>query len=494
MGHSVTVSPRAVALVATAIALAWAAPPAAAALHLSQVGTFSQPVYVTAPPGDPHRLFVVEQAGRIMEVLDGQKLATPFLDITHDVRCCGEQGLLSMAFAPDYATSGRFYVYYTAPAATGSTITVDEFKRATLDSADPSTRRNLFTVPHPTNSNHNGGQLQFGPDGLLYAGTGDGGSGNDPPNNAQNLGSRLGKLLRVDPLSGAAPDIYAYGLRNPFRFSFDRQTGDLVIADVGQDRWEEVDFSPAGTPAGRNYGWRCREGMHPTPGVTCTAPGAIDPVLEKDHNTTGFCAIIGGYVVRDASVGPLAGRYVYGDNCADELRSAALASPRTTDDSGTGLHVSGLTSFGEDSCGHVYAASGDGPVYRIEGDTFTPCPGTPPPDTTPPVVTIGARAKQRVLRQRGLRLDIGCGEACDAKATATTRIGGSARVYRLRAVTRQIAANGRVNVTLRASTATLKAIRLAFSHHRSVRAVLTVSASDAAANTAVAKRTVRVVP
>src|SRR3954451_16331783 len=320
------------------------AAPASAALHLSSIGTFTSPVYATAPPGDPHRVFVVEQGGKIIEVRDGVKQDPAFLDITSRVKSGGEQGLLSMAFAPDHATSGRYYVYYTAdrPASTGdstgSVITVEEFS--------PTEHHVVFMVDHPTNGNHNGGQIQFGPDGMLYAGTGDGGSGNDPPNTAQNPAPNLGKMLRVDPLASDAsrPSIFASGLRNPFRFSFDRQTGDLVIGDVGQSHWEEVDFSSPGTAAGRNYGWHCREGMHANPDVSCTVLGAVDPVLEKDHSTDGFCAIIGGYVVRDASLGWLAGRYVYGDNCANALRSVTL--PAATDDSATGLTVDGLSSFG----------------------------------------------------------------------------------------------------------------------------------------------------
>src|SRR4051794_11766986 len=234
-------------LVAALAAVVFYAAPASAALHLSSIGDFTSPVYVTAPPGDPHRVFVVERAGRIIEVRDGVKQDPAFLDISSRVRSTGgEQGLLSMAFAADYATSGRYYVYYTAPRASdsgGSVITVEEFS--------PTEHHVVFTVDHPTNSNHNGGQLQFGPDGLLYAGTGDGGSGNDPPNNAQNRSSNLGKLLRVDPLSTDAsrPSIYALGLRNPFRFSFDRQTGDLIIGDVGQSAREEIDFSAKGTAA-----------------------------------------------------------------------------------------------------------------------------------------------------------------------------------------------------------------------------------------------------
>jgi glucose/arabinose dehydrogenase len=483
--------PLRLSAILAAAALAVAAPPASAALHLTPVGTgFDHPVYVTAPPGDPHRLFVVEQPGRIVELVDGVQQATPFLDIHSEVKSTGtEQGLLSMAFAPDYAVSGRYYVYYTAPRAGdsgGSVITVEEFS--------PSGRRVVFTVDHPTNSNHNGGQLQFGPDGMLYAGTGDGGSGNDPPGNAQNPSSRLGKLLRTNPLStSGTPEIYALGLRNPFRFSFDRGTGDLTIGDVGQNAYEEVDFAPAGTAAGRNYGWNCREGMHATAGVTCTAPGAVDPVLEKEHSSTGFCAIIGGYVVRDTSVPELTGRYVYGDNCASGIRSVTL--PGAHDDAATGLTVSGLSSFGEDSCGHVYAASLGGSVYRIDGDAFTPCPlgGGPvptPPDTRPPVVRIGAHRRQRVLRLRGVRLSVNCDEMCGATATGVVRITGR-RGLVLARVARQLGAHKRVKVTLKASRKTLRSIRAALRRHRRVTVKITVVGRDAAGNAGRATRTVR---
>jgi hypothetical protein len=510
-------------LLAAIAAFAFAAPPASAALHLTPIGTgFSSPVYVTAPPGDPHRLFVVEQGGKIFEVLDGQKQAAPFLDMTTLVRAGGEQGLLSMAFAPDYATSGRYYVYYTAPRAGdtgGSVITVDEIS--------PAGRRNIFTVDHPGAGNHNGGQLQFGSDGLLYAATGDGGS---TPAKAQDLTSRLGKVLRVNPLSADAanPEIYAYGLRNPFRFSFDRQTGDLIIGDVGASAREEIDLSPMGTAAGVNYGWPCREGSIAGPGG-CTATGKVfDPVLEKNHTATssggdGYCAIIGGYRVRDAALGSLAGRYVYGDNCNDELRSAALAAPRTTDDVGTGVHVAGLSAFGEDSCGHVYATSLSGTVYRIDGDAFTPCPEPPPPpppapaptsnpgssgsqnpagdgdgtttpplpDTRAPVVRLGSQLRQPALRLGGFRLSISCDELCGATVTGIVRIGGSKRVYVLAPVTRQLAANARVKLTLRASNRALRAIGAARRNHRRVTATITVVGRDAAGNATTAKRTVR---
>jgi hypothetical protein len=338
---------------------------------------------------------------------------------------------------------------------------------------------------------------------LLYAGTGDGGSGNDPPGNAQNLHSNLGKLLRIDPLStSGTPGIFAYGLRNPFRFSFDRGTGDLVIGDVGQNAYEEVDLSPAGTSPGRDYGWNCREGKHATPGVTCTPPdpvNPVDPVLEKNHTATGsggdgFCAIIGGYVVRDTSIPELAGRYVYGDNCVSAIRSVTL--PAASDDALTGLSIAGLTSFGEDSCGHVYAAARSGPVYRIDGDSFTPCPegGGPiptPVDTTKPTVSVGARRKQHVLHLRGVRLSMKCSEACGAAATGVVRTRELERTFVLKRVARQIAAGRRVKVTLKASRTALRAIRKALHRHRRVTAKITVVGRDAAGNAGRATRTVR---
>ena len=238
-----------------------------------------------------------------------------------------------MAFALDYSTSGLFYVYYTAKSPVGQ-VTIEEHRvdPANPDHADPAYARTLVTIPHDQQANHNGGQLQFGPDGLLYAGTGDGGSGGDPSGNAQttapapptvasgvNHDYRLGKLLRIDPATGAV-SIFAYGLRNPWRFSFDRNTGDLVIGDVGQDRYEEVDFAAApGDGAGANYGWNQYEGLHTYPGnaPAGAAPGTVLPVIEYPHSPA--CSITGGYVVRDAALPELAGPYLYGDNCTGPL-------------------------------------------------------------------------------------------------------------------------------------------------------------------------------
>jgi glucose/arabinose dehydrogenase len=349
-------------------------------VRLVEVGDFDQPLYVTAPPGDRRRVFVVEQAGRV-RVLRGGRRAGTFLDIRSQVSSGGEQGLLGLAFAPDYASSGLFYVYYT-----GSDLKehLVEYRRRTPQSADPGSARTVFVHDDPE-PNHNGGQLAFGPDGLLYVGTGDGGGGNDQHaarGNAQSLASPLGKILRIDPRgsggspfmsppsnpfmhrSGARPEVYAYGLRNPWRFSFDRVRGDLVIGDVGQDAVEEIDFVRKGAGRGANFGWRPFEGdrrLFDEP-----APGAIKPVLTKTH-ADGWCSISGGYIVRDEGVPGLLGRYVYGDFCKGQLRSARLSARGAADDRPiAGVKtVSGLDSFGEDAAGRVYVVSQAGPVYRL---------------------------------------------------------------------------------------------------------------------------------
>jgi glucose/arabinose dehydrogenase len=322
---------------------------AAATVKMRRIGRFESPTYLTAPPGDRHRVFVVEQAGTIREVRDGRKLAKPFLDIRSQVQAGGERGLLSMAFAPDYAKSKLFYVYYTGG---DGDIHIQEF---------PS-RRQLIRIEHSTYSNHNGGQLEFGPDGRLYAGTGDGGGGGDPFRNAQNPKRLLGKILRFNA-ARTKPEVFAIGLRNPWRFSFDRANGDVVIADVGQDKYEEVDFVKRGTLRGKNFGWSHFEGFHSYYG------GArhTKPLIERSHEGDGYCSITGGYIVRDRSVKALYGRYVYGDYCNPQLRWAKLSAGRATGGGTIGLRVPALTSFGEDARGRVYALSQNGPVYRITG-------------------------------------------------------------------------------------------------------------------------------
>ena len=350
-------------------------------VRLAAVGRFRAPVFVTAPPEDTRRVFVVEQAGRIVVLRGGRRLARPFLDIRGRVVSGGEQGLLSMAFAPDYATSGRFYVDFTDRSGDSR---VEEYRRSAddPDRADPATRRPVLFQSQPE-PNHNGGQLQFGPDGLLYVGFGDGGGGGDRHGrigNGQSLGTLLGKILRIDPRpadgrpygippgnpfrtrAGARPEIYAYGLRNPWRFSFDRRTGDLTIADVGQNAVEEVNFRRRGTGRGANFGWRVFEGSRRFAGGS--APGAVRPVVEKSHSR-GWCSITGGYVVRDPALPALRGRYVYGDYCQGRLRAVRLTSGRARADRDLGLRVGSLSSFGEDARGRVYATSLAGPVYRL---------------------------------------------------------------------------------------------------------------------------------
>jgi glucose/arabinose dehydrogenase len=347
---------------------------AATGVRLRSIGRFSAPTYVAAPPGDTHRLFVVQRGGSVIVLRDGRRAGT-FLHVSTTTD--GERGLLSMAFAPDYAQSGLLYVYYTDPS---GTIRVDEFHAdPNANRIDAGSQRRVLSIPHPE-SNHNGGQLEFGPDGLLYIGVGDGGSEGDPNRFGQNLGVLYGKILRIDPRvsggqpytvpkdnpfvgrSGAKPEIYAYGLRNPWRFSFDRSTGALVIGDVGQDRIEEVDYEPKGGAAGVNFGWSVFEGRSPlNPG---SAPGAVPPVLQQTH-ASGWCSIVGGYIVRDPSVPALRGRYVYGDLCQPQLHAARLR-PHSASDRALSLKVSNLVSFGQDAAGHVYAISLNGPVYRLD--------------------------------------------------------------------------------------------------------------------------------
>jgi glucose/arabinose dehydrogenase len=324
-------------------------------------------------------------------IKNGAVLPNPFLDISSLVDASGPGGLLSMAFAPDYSKSGRFYVYYTNT----SGIRISEFRAASNRDTAQATERPVLSIPHSTYRDHYGGQLQFGRDGYLYVSIGDGGRGpdgaGDPERNAQNLGVLWGKLLRIDPrpsptagyripssnpfvrVAGARPEILAYGLRNPWRFSFDRKTGDLTIGDVGQTARDEVDFVPAkgGGGRGANFGWSCFEGsLTYNP---CSAPGHVPPVLEREIPATSpdWCrsSITGGYVVRDAS--SLAGRYIYGDFCSGEIRSAQLATRTANGDASTGLSLprTQLASFGEDASGHLYVATlaSPGIVYRLEG-------------------------------------------------------------------------------------------------------------------------------
>ncbi len=375
-----------------ALAAGLATPAAAdAAPALVKVGDFATPVHVSGSPLDSHRLFVVEQTGRVQLVVDGRRQDTPFLDLSADTAYDDERGLLSIAFPADYQSSRRFYVYLTARP--GGQIQVREYLRSATDlnHADPASGRTVLAIDHGR-FNHNGGQLQFGPDGKLWIGTGDGGGGDDPDHNGQNPSTLLGKMLRLDPLAGGAPEIFAIGLRNPWRFSFDRQTGDLTIADVGQNLWEEIDTAPAPTwrGPGANYGWPCFEATHVNVNNTdsrCSSlTGDVKPVLERPHGSE-VCSITGGYVARDPGLPTLLGRYLYGDFCGTTVRSVSLDDAST--DARTDLAVNSLSSFGEDVCGRLYVASLGGPVSRIEDGAATPCAVDPPPPgtalgTTPP--------------------------------------------------------------------------------------------------------------
>ena len=353
---------------------------AARGVRLKRIGRFSSPVYVTAPPGDRRHLFVVEQEGRIRVLVGGRVRKTPFLDIRSQVTAGGEQGLLSVAFAPDYARSGRFYVYFTDRSADQRVV---EYRRASAERADAGSAR-LVLKMDDSEGNHNGGLLLFGPDRHLYIGTGDGGGAGDQHGsrgNAQNLGSLLGKLLRIDPAeaggrpytvpsdnpfvgrSGARGEVYSYGLRNPWRYSFDRSTGDLSIGDVGQDEVEEIDFVRRGKGRGANFGWRPFEGRSRYAQGE-SAPGHVPPVITRSH-AKGWCSITGGVVVRDPGLPGLRGRYVFGDYCEGDILSARLSAGRARSVRTTPLHVESLSSFGEDARGRVYAVSLDGPVYRL---------------------------------------------------------------------------------------------------------------------------------
>ena len=496
-----------------------AAAPASAQLRLQGVGTFADPVHVTGAPGDHERLYVVEQRGTVQVVRGG--VATQFLDLTGAVRAGGEEGLLSIAFPSDFQQSRLFYAYFTDSTGTNR---VEELRAPTGDVADPAYRRLVMQLPFTSASNHNGGQLQFGPDGRLYLAPGDGGAGESA--NAQNLDSLLGKVLRIDPrpsgslgytipqdnpfVGGPGRDeIWAYGLRNPFRFSFDRLTGDLMIGDVGEGTTEEIDFVPASQGAGRgvNFGWDPCEGSFARNSSTAPCPlaGATAPVIDAFADD-GWHAIIAGYVVRDATVPSLNGRFVYSDASKGELWSARLATPRAEDVRYTGIDVPGASSFGQDAAGCVYVTQLGGAVSRIvENDLRVPCLSSPAaqplpvgPQDTPPGLFVGIRRRQRVLRRRGVLLSIGCSEPCRVAAGGRLRI-GRAR-YRMRRIVRTApvrTAPGRgarrikVRLTKRGVRALRRCARRGRLRRASVR--LNLRATDSAGlRSPVVRRTVRV--
>jgi glucose/arabinose dehydrogenase len=351
---------------------------------------FDRPVWAGMPAGSQGKLWIMEQAGKvwIVDLATGKRSDEPFLDIVKDVSRKGnEEGLLGLAFAPDFLKSGRFYVNFTDKE---HFTRIVRFTSENRTSTDPGTADVLLKFKQPY-ENHNGGCIQFGPDGMLYIGNGDGGAGNDPQKNGQAMDTLLGKILRIDvsPKTGyrvppdnpfvrrknAKPEIWAYGVRNPWRFSFDRTTGDFWMGDVGQNHWEEIDFMPRGKGAGANFGWRLREGLIETPAndVGGRAPGAIDPVYVYKHgsgNTEGL-SVTGGYVYR-GPIKELQGRYVFADYQNPRIWSFRMKGGKaddfkdhTADLQPEGGRITLIPSFAEDHDGNLFIVDHTGPVYRI---------------------------------------------------------------------------------------------------------------------------------
>ena len=356
-------------------------PPGTPQLHL--IGNFSSPVYLTAAPGDTARFFLVEQAGRVRVFHNDSVQSGPFLDIRGRIDAGGEQGLLSIAFDPNYATNGRVFAYFTDH---NGDIRIVRYTVSTgnPDSLDEATADTILKVAHPGQTNHNGGQLQFGPDGMLWTGTGDGGGGGDPDGNGQDKHALLGKLLRLD-VSGAsgytipadnpfatdttgAPEVWSWGLRNPWRFSFDRQTGDLYIGDVGQDHFEEVDVATTGGAINRgrgaNYGWNIMEAKHCYPSDPCTPTGLVLPQIEYIH-ALNACAVTGGYVYRGDAIPAILGHYFYADYCNGAMHSFKWPSLTTGDWTPTLSPGGGISSFGQDAKGELYVLQLGGQVWRM---------------------------------------------------------------------------------------------------------------------------------
>jgi glucose/arabinose dehydrogenase len=342
-------------------------------IHLVQVASLDQPIALAVRPQDP-TLYVAEKPGLVVAVRDGNVDPVPVLDITLDLSLGYEQGLLGLAFSPD----GRFmYVNFTD---TNGDTRVTEFAMNDRR-AQTATRRDLLVVDQPYD-NHNGGNLAFGPDGYLYIGMGDGGSEGDPQGYSQSLSTLLGKMLRISPRpsggraygipgdnpfvdrGGVRPEIWAYGLRNPWRYSFDRVTGDLWIGDVGGSSWEEVDVGAAGSPGGQNYGWNRMEGAHPLGNASPPEDG-VPPVYEYAHENGG-CVVTGGYVYRGKAIRDLFGAYVFADFCRGRLEALGLKDRQVTGHRDLGAEVVRLSSFGEDAGGELYAMSLDGGLYRLE--------------------------------------------------------------------------------------------------------------------------------
>lgn len=338
------------------------------------------PVAMTFAPDQSGRLFILSQNGRIFIRSGTTQLPTPFLDISALVTCCGEQGLLGLAFHPSYASNGFLYVYYSETSGNQLFNVVARYSVSASNPnlADPGSAQIVLRMADPY-SNHNGGQLKFGRDGYLYIATGDGGAGGDPQNRAQNLNDLLGKILRIDVDStspyaipptnpfvgrtGVRGEIWAYGLRNPWRFTFDRLTGDMFIGDVGQGQWEEIDFQPAGSSGGENYGWRVMEGAHCYNATSCNQANLTLPILEYDHGLG--CSVTGGYRYRGTVSPRLRGMYLYGDYCSGRIWGArpdanGVWTARLLLD--TTLNI---VSFAEDAGGEVYVIQQSGSIHRL---------------------------------------------------------------------------------------------------------------------------------
>ena len=355
-----------------------------AGLTLTKSGDFQRPVLVTAPRGDPDRLFVVEQRGTVQQVVDGRVLSTPFLDLTDRVLEVSERGFIGLAFAPDYASNGRLYVDYTDRSGNGN-LNVVEYRRSVTnpDAADPESARQILTIVKPW-ENHNAGMLQFGPDGYLYVAVGDGDAGvlHPPGAFAQTLDDLLGDILRIDPLhptatdpysipdtnpfaarAGAQGEVWDYGLRNPWRFWIDPVTSDLYVGDAGEGEREEIDYVE-GNRGGLNFGWPCFEGSVSS-STTAACADPVAPIYDYDHGG-GRCAVIGGVVVHDPRLPTLQGRYLFGDYCDGKLHSMVVADGKAGAVSDLGLTVPTLDSFGVDGRGRIYVTATDGGVYRLD--------------------------------------------------------------------------------------------------------------------------------
>jgi glucose/arabinose dehydrogenase len=497
---------------AALLVLAALAAPAQAAPRFEPVpGAYVQPIYLTAPPRDTTRLFVVEKGGLVKVVVDGVPQAAPFLDVSTLLSPGDERGLLGLAFPPDYESSGLAYTYLTGP---GGELQVREHRRSAANpNVTEAGSRLVWSQPHGDAANHNGGTIEFGPDGLLWLAPGDGGLSNDQLGHAQNLDSQLGKLLRIDPrpsggrqftvpagnpYTGAAETVWAAGLRNPFRFSFDRGTGDLVIGDVGQGRREEIDWVRFDETLGRggNFGWACFEGNLSGP-KACTPPGYIPPVF--DYSQSAPRAVAGGVVVRDPSLPTLVGRYLFADTYEGQVRSLVLGRPATDVRDEALPPRTLLAAFGEDACGRVYVVALSGTVDRIAdgplgacvlkpdprplpglpGDGGQPPPpgsGTAGPDTRRPTVRVQVRGRRSLATRRRLRVAVQSDEA--AALTLAGRLRG---VAGFRTARRQLAAGQRRVVSLRISRKAARKLRRTLRRKR-VIVRLTIHVQDAAGN------------